>query len=256
MGDVVELGHEETFPRRGTGVLDEAELYLWAKRQLGYSDVEVELTEENVKDALDEALATYSKFKAERVTESFMSIDGIMHYVPKTPGVRGIFLVQLQGVAEGITAPNIESQLMSGNFAYYGVAAPKMDLRLYEYTRQWIKIASRELSSEQDYHVSDDKRSVYIYSPGRVTRVTLTLLRDHVHPSTVPAHDQIWLRKFVKAYCKDIVGHRRGKYSSIPGANGQISMDGERLITEGATEMEKLLKDLERARGPLAPSLG
>lgn len=255
MSDVVEPSLD-TFPARRTEIFDEQEYVEWVKRQLGYPILDVELDPENIKDGLKEALALYSKFKARKATESFTAADGMTVHPITTPGVRGVYKVDFQGVTDGLNAPNIEAQLMSGSFAYYGVAAPKMDLRYYEYARQWVKLASRELSSEQDYHLSDDGRTVYIYSPGRMTKVTLTLTLDHVSPRTVPTHDQYWIRRYMLAYSKGILGRIRSKFSTIPGANKDLTLDGPALLEESKTEMETLMKEIERNRIGLVPSWG
>lgn len=239
-----------------TEKFDEEEYFDWARRQLGYPTVEVELEKEQVRDALKEALAFYSKFKPRRSTEAFIVSQGISSRKLKTPGARGIYHVEIVGVTDGLSSPNIEAQLMSGSYTYYGVAAPKMDLRYYEYLRQWVKVASRELSSEQDYHVDEETGMIWVYSPGRDSRVTVTVTRDHVSPETIPSHDQIWIRKYVLAQCKIMVGEIRSKFASILGANKEISLNGKDLKDEGKAEIEKLEEKIEKARTHLAPSWG
>ncbi len=245
-----------TYPERHTEKFDEEEYYDWVLRQLGHPDVEVELSKDNVKDAMKEALAFYSKYKPQRVTEAFIVAQGVTPYKLKYPGVRGVYHIEMMGVTDGLSSPNIESQLMSGSYTYYGVAAPKMDLRYYEYLRQWVKVASRELSSEQDYHLSDDGTTIWIYSPGRETKVTATLTLDHVSPATIPSHDQIWLRKYVLAQCKLVLGEKRSKFNSILGANKEITLNGKELKEEGKAEIEKLEEKIEKARTHLSPSWG
>jgi|ERR1035437_1271127 hypothetical protein len=259
MSDIVEPASLATYPSSQTSKFDEQEYVDWVRRQLGAPDIEVELTSENIKDSMKEALAVYSKFKPRHITESWVAADGLSQRgltSVSALGARGVYNLELQGVTDGLNSPNIEAQMMSGSFAYYGVAAPKFDLRYYEYARQWVKMASRILSSEGDYHMSDDGRSIYIYSPGRMTKVTATLVLDHVSPDTIPSHDQYWVRKYVLAQAKIILGRKRSKFTSIPGANKDISLDGAALITEGREDIKELETKLEKMRTHLTPSWG
>lgn len=251
-------GEPETYPNRLTERFDETELYDWVRRQLGHPIVDVELEREHVEDALGEALAVYSRHKSRKATESFVTAANLPAHIYhfRTLGHRGVLKVEFQGVQEGLTAPNIEAQLLSGSFAYYGVAAPKFDLRYYEYARQWVKIASRELSSEETYRVSEDQKVLYVYTPGKQTRVTVTLALDHVSPTTIPSWDQEWVRKFVLSWSKTILGRIRSKFSTVKGANGDITMDGEKLLSEGQEELKALEERIAKSRRMMAPSWG
>ena len=247
---------QETYPQVQTEKFDEEEYFSWVQRQLGSPFVEVELTKEQVRDGLKEALAFYSRFRPQRATESFITAQGIGVYRLKTPGARGIYHVQMMGVTDGLTSPNIEAQLMSGSYTYYGVAAPKMDLRYYSYLQQWVKFASQQLSSEQDYKIADDGKTLWLYSPGRASKITVEITLDHVNPLTIPSPDQIWIRKYILAYCKILVGETRSKFGSILGANKDISLNGKELKEEGREEIKELEAKIERARTHLSPSWG
>lgn len=60
-----------------------------------------------------------------------------------------------------------------------------------------------------------------------------------------------WIRKYTVALVKELLGNIRSKYSSIPIPGADVTLDGDTLRTEGATEKENLVaqlrEDLEAA---------
>ena len=53
-----------------------------------------------------------------------------------------------------------------------------------------------------------------------------------------------WIRKYGLALCKELLGNIRSKFGSIPIPNSEMSLDGETLRTEAATEKEALIVEL------------
>ena len=54
-----------------------------------------------------------------------------------------------------------------------------------------------------------------------------------------------WIRKYTLALSKELLGIIRSKYSSMPLPNGEVTMDGEGLKSEGREEKEQLLTELK-----------
>tara|TARA_Y100001938_G_scaffold146747_1_gene226348 strand:- start:2487 stop:3707 length:1221 start_codon:yes stop_codon:yes gene_type:complete len=53
-----------------------------------------------------------------------------------------------------------------------------------------------------------------------------------------------WIRKYTLALSKELLGIIRSKYASMPLPNGEVTMDGEALKTEGREEKQQLLEEL------------
>jgi C4-type Zn-finger protein len=53
-----------------------------------------------------------------------------------------------------------------------------------------------------------------------------------------------WIRKYGLALSKEILGAVRSKYGTIPIPNSEVTMDGDALRTEAATEKEQLITQL------------
>ena len=54
-----------------------------------------------------------------------------------------------------------------------------------------------------------------------------------------------WIRKFTAALAKELLGIIRSKYSSMPIPDGEVTLDGEGLKTEGREEKTQLLEELK-----------
>ena len=53
-----------------------------------------------------------------------------------------------------------------------------------------------------------------------------------------------WIRKYTLALAKELLGIIRSKYASLPLPNGEVSMDGEALKSEGREE-KKFIRRIE-----------
>jgi len=54
-----------------------------------------------------------------------------------------------------------------------------------------------------------------------------------------------WIRRYTLALCKEMLGYIRGKYSSLPIPNAEVTLNGSDLISAGATEKEGLITELK-----------
>ena len=247
---------DQTFPLEETELLSLSAIKDYAFRRLGGSGTDIELDEEDVKDAVGDALAFYSKHRPLHINESWTSPEDISQHIWTAKHVRGMYDLQMTNLSISGANPNLESQLLSGSFAYYGAAFPRMDLRFYELQRQWIRIAQRELGSEPTYHLLEDKSAVWIYSPGQSTRCTAELSIDVIRPEDVRRGDIKWFRDYIVCLLKEPLGRIRSKYDQIPGATGMVKLNGDTLLTEYTAGKEKLEEDLKKTRTDLVPSWG
>lgn len=66
--------------------------------------------------------------------------------------------------------------------------------------------------------------------------------------SRLPDQDTLsrigWIRRYALSRAKSILGEILSRYSSIPGGQGDITLDGDALKSEGKDEQEKLMEEL------------
>ena len=63
--------------------------------------------------------------------------------------------------------------------------------------------------------------------------------------SEINAAGRQWIKKFALGLSKELLGIIRSKYASMPLPNGEVSLDGEALKSEGREEQVNLLEDLK-----------
>jgi hypothetical protein len=103
----------------------------------------------------------------------------------------------------------------------------------------------------------DNGEKIYFHYYKRNDRVDVT--QDYTSgkvsdPSNIPykfiTYTEInsmgrnWIRKYTLALAKELLGIIRSKYASLPLPNGEVSMDGEALKSEGREEKANLLEEL------------
>ncbi len=76
-------------------------------------------------------------------------------------------------------------------------------------------------------------RAAQIATPGQVP-ITV------VPPSSINEVGRQWVRQYMLAVCKEILGRVRSKFKTLPIPGNDLTLDGEALIQEARDEMEKL----------------
>lgn len=69
---------------------------------------------------------------------------------------------------------------------------------------------------------------------------------DNIVYSNINSVGRQWIRNYFLAICKISLGGIRGKYPNIPIPDGDVSLDGESLRSEGINERDKLLEQLQQ----------
>ena len=103
----------------------------------------------------------------------------------------------------------------------------------------------------------DAGEKIYFHYYKRSDRIDVTqdyTLNKVSDPSNIPykfiVYNEInsmgrnWIRKYTLALAKELLGIIRSKYASLPLPNGEVSMDGEALKSEGREEKANLLEEL------------
>jgi hypothetical protein len=68
---------------------------------------------------------------------------------------------------------------------------------------------------------------------------------SNVTYSRINAIGKQWIRKYCLAICKEILGYIRGKYASVPIADGEVTLNGADLLSAGKEERDALTADLK-----------
>lgn len=224
--------------------LKRPQLIEYINRSLGAPFWVVQLSKEQVEDAIADALATYGRWKPRKVRQAIAAHDGITIVDPQhglvDATINGLLDVNIITTA-ATQNPDIEAQMLSGKFAFYGVRSPLYDIRFYEYQREWIEFAGKRLSSSPDYAfrlLEDGTPQFWIYAPGGLVYMDVEFAAPHKDLDTIPSYDEIKIKKLALAQAKILLGRIRSRYDTVPVANKDLKQDGDKLLEEGKTEWE------------------
>lgn len=121
-----------------------------------------------------------------------------------------------------------------------------MGLATYDLFVQFTETIDRLFATELNFLYRPENQTLVIYQiPKGAEKIMLEcsvlksfdeLLADHFARK--------WLEDYTLANLKIILGRKYGKFASLPGAQGGVSLGGAALIQEGQQEIEKLEKDI------------
>ena len=94
------------------------------------------------------------------------------------------------------------------------------------------------------YYLKEDKQGVTrTYTNSKVSDPS-NIPYKFITYQEINAAGRNWIRKYTLALAKELLGIIRSKYASLPLPNGEVSMDGEALKSEGREEKANLLEEL------------
>lgn len=220
-------------------------------RRLGWPVVKVELTEDHVNDAIDEAKSKFVDFATGKATEQ-------SYYV--LPVSAGTAMYELPETVHSVVKTEIPDGLKKGSYysdsfiSYYTLpmglqqfsdmydVINNIDMVSTVYMNSYLNMMEQFTISKYiiDYH--DLQNQIHI-TPIPTDDFYLFLLIFSVVPEEI-LYNSMWLYKYATAVAKKMLGEIRSKYSGVnlPGGG---TMNGDRLISEANEEMAELTEALD-----------
>lgn len=234
-------------------LLTQAAVITYVRTMLGAPVINVELTDEQIVAVTNQALGIYGTYKPSEKIGSVSVLDGVQKYDLTADQIG-------KGIID-ISTPDIMRQPIGvGQFDVfsYHTMLPNLDPADYYLERQWWKEVMRVAGSDDDWDLvidptdgtgilyispipSESYTAVYLY----VTDPTLT---------EIVGSDDDWMLDYILARSKRVLGLIRRKYASVRGAEDDISLDGNELISEGRDEQAELETYLTD-RGQIVPPI-
>lgn len=225
-------------PQRGYS-FDQLAAYIL--RRLGSPTWIVELTKQQVLDAIQDALTTYGQWRPQRRVQSIQLVSGQYTY--------------LQGVdcGQGVIRVDFVEPTSTPTSIYYGNLidpAPMMKCGLDEYDTflRWRKTWMRVTSVAPDWMWDDARQLLYIHNPLNRYRAGIFTLHSPTTPQALDSYGADWVKRYALALAKFTYGELLSKYSgAVPSAAGNIQLDQGKK-GEAQTEIDKLLATLQAAQ--------
>lgn len=232
------------------------EIYGYILRQLGYPIVSVELSEDQITDAIDTAINEYMSIGAmERGYHLFDVQAGKNDYVlPDSVGAITQVLYTLPnetiaGSTQDLFTYAVYNSPVGINMAN-SLHGPSNIGVFFEY----IQNRNRVIGADITFKVIDN--TIYLYPPPKMPgQAILEFAKNPYSEDTADGKDSLisasnawgitWIKKYTLAQCKNMLGLTRGKYSIVSGGPGESqTLNSAELLSQAKEEMLALREEL------------
>lgn len=236
-------------------LMNEAELGQWILRRLGAPVWPVQICDDHVNDAIATAKRWFAAKKGVIGRYVIQAQTGTPDYdlADEVDVVLDVAFLQQRLDLTLVFSPFtlLEEKIPYDVFASGGSGGLYSS---YVQTLQYIETAKRILSAElewrQDRGVGYNKLFI---APNPVHAMTMVVDAkvSCFNLQAISERDHDLIKRYALAMAMKDLGFIRSTLSEYPGANGSVTMNGERLLEEANTQIEKLEEEIMGAGYPL-----
>jgi len=236
------------------------DLIEYVRLQLADEIIDIELDPAHYESAYQRTLGVYRQ-RAENAYEesySFMElVNNVSIYTlpQEVVTVRQIFR-RTFGDSTGPYASNFDPFSQASLNVYlmnFNVAG---GLATYDFYSQYVELAGRMFGAYLNYTFNPVTKKLQLIRNPNGTGEEVLLWTYNLKPEITLLSDfqiQQWIRDYMLANCKLIIGEAREKFATIAGPQGGGSLNGSAMKTEAKEAMEKLIEDLKNYVDGSAP---
>ena len=219
-----------------------------ALTMLGDNLVDIDVSPEDTNTALELALDRYRQRSSDSTQEAvfFLTLqpERQTYTLPKE-------IIEVQSIKRRGLSAN-EGQTTGNQYDPFQLAYTNLyllqptgqgDLLTFEYYNQWLNTAGRMFGAVYDFRWDARQHKITIIRHQEVNEDVLLIAYMDVSDDALieGRYSRPWIRSYTIAQLKMIIGQAYEKFSSIPGPNGTITLNGAQLKAEA----EKEIADLE-----------
>ena len=224
----------------------------YVKLQLGDQMIDIELDPAHYEAAYQKTIGTYRQRAANAYEESYSFLELVrdvnIYTLPQeVVSVRQIFR-RTFGDSTGPFASNFDPFAQASLNVYlmnFNVAG---GLATYDFYSQYVELAARMFGGYMNYTWNPVTKKLQLVRDPKGTGENVLLWSYNLKPEFVLLSDyQIsqWIRDYMVANCKIMIGEAREKFASIAGPQGGGSLNGAAMKAEGQTQIDLLLEQLK-----------
>jgi hypothetical protein len=224
----------------------------YIRLQLGDEIVDIELDASHYESAYQSALGTYRQRAQNAYEESYTFMElvanvNIYDLPQEIITVRQIFR-RTFGDSTGPNASNFDPFSQASLNVYlmnFNVAG---GLATYDFYSQYVELAGRMFGAYMNYTWNPVTKKLQLIRDPKGTGENVLLWTYNLKPEVNLLQDfQIkqWIRNWMYANCKVIIGEAREKFATIAGPQGGTSLNGAAMKAEGTAMMAQCLEDLK-----------
>jgi len=214
--------------------------------RLGYPVIRVELTDFQVKTAIDESITHLDYHAPFWCTQmaAFETSAGVNAYMLPMHIAHGLTycaykksLLSIQNMA-GTLEYDFFIKYFQDNFLFSNFAVSDFYL-----LQTHLEMIRKILSQEGSWDIINGNILQLYPTPSRNGETVILVYRG-LDTATMHPYYKNWIQRYALAVSKGILGEIRGKYTSLPSPGGGASLNGAALTQQSEQEKEKLKEEL------------
>ena len=225
----------------------------YVRLQMADAIIDVELDAEHYEAAYQKTIGVYRQRSQNAYEESYSFLELVkdvsIYTLPQEViTVRQIFR-RTFGDSTGPFASNFDPFSQASLNVYLMNFNVSGGLATYDFYSQYVEQAGRMFGAYMNYTWNPVTKKLQIIRDPKGTGENVLLWTYNLKPEINLLSDfQIgqWIRDYMVANCKMIVGEAREKFGTIAGPQGGGTLNGTQMKSEAQTQMDALLEDLRR----------
>jgi len=228
----------------GNKLMNRDDLGQWILRRLGAPFWDIELCSQHIIDAVEQAVRWFASKKGVSKLFSIQTYSGVVEY-------------QLDSEIDRVLDVAYETHKMDLSLIFspftlleekipYDVFASGASGGLYSsYVQalQYIEMAKRVLSADFEWTEINDK--LFIAPPPVDSRCLIVWAKiNFTQIEELEERDHELIKRYALAKAQRDLAWVRGKYQDLPGAQGNVALNWERLLEDSDAEIERLEEEI------------
>lgn len=224
----------------------------YVRYQLGDQIVDIELDAEHFEAAYQKTVGTYRQRAQNAYEESYSYLqlvkDVSIYTLPQEViQVRQIFR-RTFGDSTGPFASNFDPFSQASLNVYLMNFNVSGGLATYDFYSQYVEQAGRMFGAYMNYTWNPVTKKLQIIRDPKGTGENVLLWTYNLKPEITLLSDfqiQQWIKDYMVANCKYIIGEAREKFGTIAGPQGGGNLNGTAMKGEAQTQMDYLIEQLK-----------
>lgn len=224
----------------------------YVRLQLGDQIIDVELDAEHYESAYQKTIGVYRQRAQNAYEESYSFLELIqdvsIYTLPQEViNVRQVFR-RTFGNSQGQYATNFDPFTQASLNVYlmnFNVAG---GLATYDFYTQYVELAGRMFGAYVVFTWNPVTKKIQMMRDWRGSGEQVILWTDNLKPEiNLLSNFQTaqWIRDYMVANCKYIIGEAREKFGTIAGPQGGGTLNGTAMKGEAQSQMDNLILDLK-----------
>lgn len=235
-------------------LMKESEIKAWIQRRLGAPLLKVPLSDEQFADAIHEAKRWFAARKGVERNFVLQTIAGQTTY-DMPDDCDQIIDVSFTDYRGDIMAPFSPFVFGEAGAIPYGPLGAPSSGGLYSsfvQSMQYTEMARRIIGSDPSYIYFQYEKKLMLLPANRCGGGVFIEYKSTINTiEQLPERDHDLIRRFALAYAMRDLGQMLSRYPSMPGAEGQTSLNGPQLLAQAEKEFDKLDEEAAASSMPM-----